>query len=130
MTKTDKILCVTVLSLFFLASYTDFVAGNATPDKEISFYSAHAWLSGKQLYRDIFTVQPPLIYYLYAVPVYLSLHLGILEDYQYLTLLGLLAIGCVIYLAFTLIRFHPEFAGNKSKQVEFCLLLLWVFVIF
>ncbi|HEU5047439.1 MAG TPA: hypothetical protein VFT64_06295 [Rickettsiales bacterium] len=116
--------------LFCFTFYVHFVAGNATPDKELSFYTAKAWLEGKQLYTQLFTVQPPLIYFLYSVPVYLSLHMPVMQDYHFLTLLMAVMIGKSIWIGLQIMRGHPQFAGNLERQLEFCLLLGFVFVIF
>ncbi len=114
-----------LLSLSWLTCF-HFIAGDA--GKSWLLFAAHKWLDGKKLYVDIFEVNPPLIYYIYALPVYLSIHVGGLRHYQYLTLLGVIAIAFTTFVSLQLIKFHSCFASDKKKQAEFCLLVLSVFI--
>lgn len=129
--KPSRIFLVTAALLLLLAVlYVDFVAGNISSEKEILLHNTTALLSGKRLYVDIFTVNPPMIYYLYALPVYISLHVVMLQDFEWLVLLGFIVVAAIIRLALSLIRFHPEFAHQKRKRWEFGLLLVSVFITF
>ena len=49
----------------------------------------------------------PLIFYLYALPVWLARHFAFLTDYQALVLLSLCAIAATIFLCMRLVRAHP-----------------------
>ncbi len=103
--------------------YVLFTFGNAG-DKEISLVSARMLLQGKKLYRDIFTVQLPPIYYLYAVPVYISDRIGLLRDFQWLNLIGLAAIVWSAWAATALVARHPEFASGRMQRQHFLLALI------
>lgn len=99
-------------------------------DKVWLLTAAHEWLEGKKLYEDIFEINPPLIVWLYSVPVYLSVHCPVMQDYHFLALIGILVAFLSTYLSLQLIRFHPEFIHNHRKQTEFWLLLLLIGIIF
>lgn len=103
--------------------------GSDDGDKLWLLMAARKWLGGEKLYVDVFEINPPLIIWIDAIPVYLSMHLGFLNDVHFLILIGMLAVAGVISVCRTLIRWHPEFATAR-KQLEFCLLLATAFVTF
>ena len=112
-----------------LGVYVQCVSGNAL-DKNWLLVAAREWLGGKKLYTDIFEINPPLIVWLYALPVFISNHLPALSDYNALALLGIAVCVLVIHLCLRLIALHPAFAGNKRMRLAFGLLLTYVFVFF
>lgn len=130
LTRTEKVVFAVSIVLLCLSLYSHFILGNVSADKDLELYNAHTWLQGKPLYQGIFGVQPPLIYSIYTLPVYLSQHLGILQDSHYLLLLGLILMAYIAYTALMLIRHHPAFAQDTKKQAEFCLLLVSIFITF
>lgn len=97
-------------------------------DKVWLMLAAEEWLSGKKLYADIFEVNPPLILWIYAIPAWISLHVGALADYRALGVLGLLSVIYAIALCVRLIALHPAFAGDGKSQALFALLLASLFV--
>ncbi len=112
--------------LLGFAVYIHFLTG-FTGDKEWELLVARMWLEGKKLYVDHVPVSPPLIFYLYALPVYASLHLSFLEDYQWLVLLGMIFCVLSIVLSTRLITLHPAFSNNK-RQYQFIALLVFLFI--
>ena len=129
MTRAEKILLPPALLLLAVSAYVHFVSGNAT-DKNWLLIAARMWISGKKLYVDIFEINPPLIVWLYSVPVFFSEHLFFLKDYQLLALMGLALIGFVIALSDAILKTHPAFAGEPGRRGFFALLLAYVFVFF
>ncbi len=122
LSRNDKILLVlTVLSLSVI-TYIQLFTGYAG-DKVWLLAAARKWLDGKRLYADIIEISPPLIIWIYSIPEYLHLHLGILPDHYYLVLLGIAAIGLSTFVSLQLIKLHPVYAPDTRKQVEFCFLL-------
>jgi len=100
----------------------------ATGDKEWLLLAARKLLSGKHLYADIFETNPPLILWLYSLPVSFSLYPGFPTDTQCLALLALGVVAISILLSMRVMAFHPEFAGNNERQGAFALLLCFIFI--
>ena len=98
------------------------LAGNAG-DKEWLLLAERMVMDGKKIYVDVFEVNPPLVLWLYSIPIWLSSHLGFIKDYQILGIVGLIACATVMMLSQSLIKRHPGFAGNARKQQLFALLL-------
>ncbi len=128
-TRTDKILFAVCTLLLLFSAYLQFDLGNLG-DKDWLLYVARMWLGGKKLYVDLFEPELPLITWIYVIPVYLSIYLGFFKDYQYLVILGFFLIAFILFISLKLINFHPEFANNKRKKIEFALLFLFVFIYF
>lgn len=99
--------------------------GNAG-DKEIWLVNAHMLLHGKRLYRDIFSVSPPLIYYIYVLPIYLSEITGVLKDFQLFNAMGLALIFWSAWTGSKLLACHPAFSA-AAMQRQHLLLMLIVF---
>ena len=127
MSRTEKILLPLAALLLGLSAYVQIEAGNAA-DKGWLLLAAKEWLSGKRLYVDIFELNPPLIVWLYAIPVWIAQHIQLLRDAKMLAILGLLATAFVIRLSISLLARHPAFAGEKHRQYAFALLLAIVFI--
>jgi len=124
--NVEKSLFAAAIFLIALAAYMQYGAGDAG-DKGWLLLAARMWLSGKRLYVDIFETNLPLIVWLYSLPVWLSLHLG-MQDSQLLALLTLLAAGCSVALCDRLLRFHPAFAHDARKRAWHAILLALTFV--
>ncbi len=99
-------------------------------DKEWLLLASRMMLGGKTLYVDIFEVDPPLIVWLYTVPVWLSLHVTFLQDYQILVLIGLATAALAVWLGVCLIRLHPAFVDDAQQRKAFALLLAYTLVFF
>ena len=101
-----------------------FIDGGAG-DKEWLLLAARGVIEGKTLYVDIFEVNPPLVIWLYCLPVWLSLHFPVFADTQWLSILGLIAVTLVASVSRRLIRLHPAFAGQPQRQSRFCAAFLF-----
>ena len=121
MSRTEKILWVPAIALLLVSAYVHVVCGNAT-DKNWLLVGTRMMLEGKKLYVDIIEVNPPLILWLYSMPVWLSMHLP-LPDFEILALFGFALAGAVVFACHKLIVMHPAFAGNARWQRAFALLL-------
>jgi hypothetical protein len=99
-------------------------------DKDWLLLAAREVMEGKILYRDIFEVNPPLIVWLFTLPVWLSIHLPFLEDFEWLALIGLALSLLVAGLGMRLIRQHPAFAGHVHRQWVFGLLVAYTLIFF
>jgi len=120
-----------LLAFFLLAidAVVQVKAGNSG-DKNWLLLTTEMWFQGKKLYVDLVNPNLPLIFCLYAIPVWVSSHFPVLADYHALAILGF---GCTIIsigLCLFLIRKHPAFTGDTRRQSEFSLLLAYVFVFF
>lgn len=124
---SEKLLIGTSVMLMLLSMYLHFRLG-MVGDRDFLLLDARRWMEGGTLYKDIFQANPPLIFYCYAIPVYLADHVGVLQDYNYLALMGCVVSGLVIGLSWRLVRLHPAFAGDLKKQLWFCLLLAFIFM--
>jgi|GEM_PF-1003393 len=113
--------------ILFFIFWLSFAVNGFIEQEHLLLY-AKILLSGKKLYLDLFSVQPPLIFWLYTIPVFIGSHMGI-EPYQALVFLGCITVLGVIYISLRLIKLNPVFALDKSKQMNFCLLLFAVFVL-
>lgn len=115
-------LCMALIGLMMCVHYI----GGSQGDKDWLLLAARLWLNGKRLYVDIFEVNPPLIVWLYAVPVYLS-GLSGMEDYHLLVLLMLLLCCLSALLCGAVIRYYPAFAGQQAVVVlmALCVLIPW-----
>src|SRR5579871_5187204 len=121
MTRAGQYLLFTAVLLIMLSCYVHFLSANAA-DKNWLLVAAGEWISGKTLYVDIFEVNPPLIIWLYSIPVWLSRFVPHMHDYNMLVLLGLGLIVCVIRICTHLIALHPAFKDSEGKQMAFGLL--------
>ncbi len=109
------------LALHFMLGFTG--------DKNWLLLATRMMLSGKRLYVDIAETNPPLILWIYALPVWLAMHVGFIRDYQALILLAYAAVGAVAYLCVRLLRYHPVFAADPDKIPDFLALFALVFVV-
>ncbi len=127
MSRTDTIKIFAGLVLLGFAAYMQFITG-FVGDKDMELALARMWVDGKKLYVDIFAVSPPLIFWIYALPVVLSHYVSFLKDYQLLVLMGLATAVLSIAISTWLISRHPAFAGNRKKISEFIALTCFVFI--
>src|SRR5579871_4113936 len=72
----QKAACLAAFLLFLLMLYLQFYAGDAG-DKNWLIYATRKWLSGGKLYVDVFDLNSPILLWMYALPVFASLKLGI-----------------------------------------------------
>jgi hypothetical protein len=125
--RTEKYLLAAAILLLCVCAYVHTVSANSS-DKNWLLLAAQKWLSGDQLYTDIFEINPPLIIWLYAIPVWISMHLKLLSAYNALALLTFALIAFVLRLCAGLLARHPGFAGSPKKRLGFILWLTYVFV--
>ena len=109
--------------------YVHVLTGNAG-DKNWMLLATRMWLEGKKLYIDIFDVNPPLIFWIYALPVYVSMHIPAVSDGNALAIFGLGIVALVIRISCRLIARHPEFANNATRRRQFAALLLFLFIFY
>lgn len=122
----DKLL--TWLVLFsVLACFAAHVWRADESDKNWILYWASLTLDGKQLYTQALSVLPPMIFWIYAIPVELSRITGIADDHL-LVLLGAVMIYFVCRLCAGLLSAHPLFRDDSKKLYQAVLLLVMVFV--
>jgi hypothetical protein len=124
-----KTATATIVFLLCAASLMQVLAGYAG-DKNWLLLAARTWLGGGRLYVDSVEVNPPLIVWLYAIPVWISLYLPFLTDYNALALIGLVSCALSVWLSMRLIRLHPAFENDKRRQNEFALGLAALLVFF
>jgi hypothetical protein len=129
MTVTRKIALAVTVFVLCAAAVMQINAGYAG-DKDWLLLAAREWLGGRELDVEVIEVNPPLIVWLYAIPVWVSLHYGFLKDYMVLALMGLLLSGLSVYTCLRLIRLHPAFDGNAQRQFDFALMLALLFIFF
>jgi hypothetical protein len=128
-TPRGNIIILLTALLFCGAGYLQIMHGFYW-DKDWMLMAARMVLAGRQLGRDIFEVNPPLIFWLYTIPVSLSQHLLMVKDFQALAIMALGMVALSIGLSMHMITAHPMFAGNGKKQMQFVLLLCVVFIAF
>jgi hypothetical protein len=128
MTAIGKVALGASILLVGFSAYMQFTSGLGG-DQDWELLAARMLLDGKKLYADNFTVIAPLIFYLYTLPVFLSLHLSFLQDFQALVLLVLCGIALTILACIRLIQAHPAFAVDRRKQMQFVMLLCFLFII-
>lgn len=122
----DKLL--TWLVLFsVLACFVAHVWRADESDKNWILYWASLTLDGKQLYTQALSVLPPMIFWLYAIPVALSRITGIADDHL-LVLLGAVMIYFTLRLCVSLLGAHPQFKGDTKRQYQAVLLMVMTFV--
>jgi len=102
----------------------------AEGDKGWLLHATHMWLSGSPLYDKIFEVNPPLIIWLYALPILIANHLPVMTDYQALAVIGLLSSVASACLGMKLITYHPAFEGKVRQQLKFGALLLVIYIFY
>ena len=127
MSRTEKIVFPILILALCVSSYVHFLSANAA-DKNWLLAAANMLVSGKKLYTDIFEINPPLIVWLYTVPVWLAQQIRFLTDFNLLVLLGLALIGLVIRLSLGLLAQHPAFENAPRKRTWFGFLLAFVFI--
>ncbi len=127
MTRREKILYGAAFFLIFIAVCVQCQMGGGG-DKLWLLQVAGMWLEGKKLYVDLFEVNMPLITWMDGVPVYLSKHLSFFDEYSWLGILGTLVTCVTAGVSMRLISYHRAFAEDKSKQIQFALLLLYVLI--
>jgi len=125
----DKVIFSVALTLLALDAYMQVAAGNSG-DKNWLLLGARWWLDGRTIGGGIFEVNPPLILWLYAIPVWISEHLTIIKDSWALGLMGIGFTILSIGVSIRLIGLHPMFAGNAYRQAYFALLLASVLMFF
>ena len=114
----------TCFLLFAYALYIHFLTVHYG-DKQWEMLYAHMWVAGKNLYRDIYPVSPPLITWLYALPDMLAAGTGPDREYAMLFASGTLLMLVSACACVWLIRRHAGFA-KRRKSVEFLVLLIFV----
>lgn len=123
----EKIAWCVFAALMAVALYLLFKYGDAG-DKIIWIVNAHMLLHGRTLYHDISSVSPPLIYYLYLPPVYLSERIGFISTGQMVSLAGLALTLWSASACSRLLTVHPEFTTAAMRRRHY-LLLLTVFLL-
>jgi hypothetical protein len=118
-------LYLSALALLGLSLYINFTSADFG-DRFWEMLYAHTWLSGKALYRDLLPVNPPLIFWIYALPATLAEHLSALRDMQWLVALCLMLVAISIFLCTQLIALHPGFDGKR--RLDFAILLAFMLI--
>ncbi len=129
MTRIEKIALPAVIFLLFAACCMHIMVAYVG-DKTWLLLAAEMLFQGYRLDVDVIEVNPPLIIWLYAVAVWISLHLSFLRDYNVMGLMGLAGAALSVWLSMGLIRLHPAFSGDRRKQNVFALLLASLFIFF
>jgi hypothetical protein len=124
-----KIFYIAVPVLIILSAWLQVVLP-CESDKGWLLHAAHMWLAGGKLYVTIIEINPPLIIWIYALPVWISMHLKGVADFEVLGVIGLLASAFTVWVGWRLIRRHPAFAGNQERQIKFVGLLALIFVFY
>lgn len=122
----DKLLTWLVL-LAVLACGVAHVWRADESDKNWILYWASLTLDGKQLYTQALSVLPPMIFWIYSIPVALSRLTGI-ADQHLLMLLGAVMIFFTCRLCIGLLGEHPVFKDNARRKHQVLLLLIMTFV--
>ncbi len=125
-TRTYSTFLAIAFLLLGMSCYIQFAGGDAG-DKNWLLYAAGMLLKGKKLYVDIVEANPPLIHWLYSIPVYIARKINV-EDYHVLVMLGLCAIASTIVLVLRLVQYHSTFNANVRRQLELALLLAFVLI--
>lgn len=86
-------------------------------------------LEGKALYEQMMETNPPLIIWLYELPVWLGDKLGI-QDYTALSLLALLLAGCSWLLCLQVIRGHAQCISSARRSAYIGIVLAFILVFF
>jgi len=102
----------------------------AESDKGWLLHVARMCLEGRRLYSGIVEVNPPLIIWFYEIPVWISMHLEGVKDFEALGAIGVLVSILTSITGMRVIRLHPAFEGDIRKQVKFALLLALIFIFF
>src|SRR5579884_4101447 len=77
MTRADKAALWAIIPLLAAGAAMHFLEGSYGGDKQWESVAARMLLEGKHLYRDIFEINPPLIYWIYALVQGVSDALGL-----------------------------------------------------
>jgi hypothetical protein len=128
MSRIHTFLLTLALLLLTLSMFVHYASANAA-DKNWLLLAAGEWVSGRRLYTDIFETNPPLIIWLYSVPVFISRYITFFTDYNVLALLGFAILALVIRISVRLVALHPVFRGNTRWQLMFALLLICIFML-
>ncbi len=124
--KNPLFLCATLL--FAGVAYMQFQMG-ADGDKNWLLLAARRVFEGKRLYVDVFETNPPLIIWLYQLPVFLS-HITGVQDYYFLVLLVFGLVGLSLILCGKLVARHPQFTEDTYHQAIHTFLLAGILVFF
>lgn len=127
LSRSDKYALATNLCLLALGAAMQILKG-AEGDKGWLLLAVEEWFDGKRPYVDTVEVNPPLILWIYAIPVWLSRHMPGLPDYAALGLMGLAASAASVWLCMRLIRLHGAYAGDARGQAQAALFLAALFV--
>lgn len=127
MSYTGQALRLIIFLVLGICIYAQCISGNEGDKGWILNFSA-MWLSGKALYSGIFSALPPLIFWLYAIPVSLGNFLHLSSGFV-LALMGLVTTGFTVALSVRLIKYVPMFAEQKRLRVEFALLLSFMLIV-
>ncbi|HEU5048323.1 MAG TPA: hypothetical protein VFT64_10840 [Rickettsiales bacterium] len=125
--RSTGILALLVGLLLGVSLYADFSVA-FWGDQDWELLVSGMWLDGKKLYVDHVPVTPPLLFYLYGLPVLLSRHFLFLQDYQILVLLILVLVVSVIILCAHMMAQHPGFS-TPSRKMQWVLLLCFLLMI-
>lgn len=126
MTQTEKIVLPIALVLLCISIHTQFVIGQVA-ETELLLVNVRRLLDGGQLYKDVFTVQPPLIDWLYMMPMATARFFG-LVDRPVLVFSGLMLVAASIAMCDRVLAIHPAFAANPRSRIWHAFLLCGVFI--
>lgn len=101
--------------------------GSYNGDQEWILYFTRLWLDGRTLYDGLFSALPPLIFWIYALPVRISAWWG-MSDAHVLALLGLLTCALSIMLCVRLLGATEGFRSPARRRF-LTLLLAYMFVV-
>ncbi len=127
--RSAKIALVGIFFLLGVSAWLHVLLASAGA-KNWLLLASRMWLEGRDLYVGVVEVNPPLILWLYALPVWVSLHVAWVKDFVALGLMGLAGVGLSVWICARLMRFNPVFAGDARMRLGFPLLLACVFVFF
>ena len=99
-------------------------------DRNYVLFVAEQLVAGKLLYQNILDPNPPLIFWLYTTPIYLSHFFPFLQAYQFLALLGITSCLFSITLSLAVLQFHPALIANRKNTLWVFLLLAFPFIEF
>jgi hypothetical protein len=91
-------------------------------------YATGSWLNGDILYRDIFEVNPPLVFYVMAPGVWLAGLIGADEIVTYKATIGMFALGVLAFSSYLLRPFLIVY-GNVGYFVVAASGLIYAFIL-
>ncbi len=110
--------CIVIVLLIFACRIALLINGNVNHDNARLLFCTSEWIHGSQLYKTVIDINPPMIFYIYSIPVFMTSFFSIPFIYSFdIYLISLCAFSLVMA---SIIIGRSSLGNSKNLIIPLC----------